>query len=589
MSGISGAFRRSFRLRLLAAFLAAALIPLTVSLWMTGRMFRSQQHIRVRQEMKEELEIVTEVLDSMHLGFREAAGTLCSDRMVMRALGHPGPSITGTAVNNALFRATEQSRAAASFELYDRDGNRRYSTTGSSKAVSLKTDWGLLKRAEQADGLVYVTTEDPEDQESPVLTGAAPIREGNELAGFFVLNVSFEQFRSMLAGKYGARNELLILDRFWHPVYCTQPADAEATGEKLREAMLSGASLENLDEEFMYRAAQHPETGLIAVIRTPEVFTRNTMSLFRRVTLVTMALGAVAAIFLSTGLSLQLFRPVGQLRRAMSEVALDHLDVHVKAGEDELGELAARFNRMTDALQENKAVLLKNQETLMQNQKELNETQIRMLQAQLNPHFLGNTLDTMKWIAKINQVPEVAVMSTDLADILRFAISPEEFVTLRRETKALERYIEIQRIRQSGGLTFTLEIPEPLMDCLVPKMMLQPLTENAVIHGLDSSAGGEITVRAEQTEGDGGKELLRITVTDNGSGLPEEMTGPYHRPEGEAAKHHLGLYNVDTILKKHYGEEYGVRLANRQDGKSGAEVSAILPLDRRNSAEQEEA
>ena len=115
MSGISGAFRRSFRLRLLAAFLAAALIPLTVSLWMTGRMFRSQQHIRVRQEMKEELEIVTEVLDSMHLGFREAAGTLCSDRMVMRALGHPGPSITGTAVNNALFRATEQSRAAASF------------------------------------------------------------------------------------------------------------------------------------------------------------------------------------------------------------------------------------------------------------------------------------------------------------------------------------------------------------------------------------------------------------------------------------------------------------------------------------------
>ena len=589
MSGIFGAFRRSFRLRLLAAFLAAALIPLTVSLWMTGRMFRSQQHIRVRQEMKEELEIVTEVLDSMHLGFREAAGTLCSDRMVARALGHPGPSITGTAVNNALFRATEQSRAAASFELYDKDGIRRYSTTGSSKAVSLKTDWGLLNRAEQADGLVYVTTEDPDDQESPVLTGAAPIREGDELAGFFVLNVSFDQLRSVLAGKYGARNELLILDRFWHPVYCTQPADAEATGEKLREAMLSGVSLDNLDEEFMYRAAQHPETGLIAVIRTPEVFTRNTMSLFRRVTLVIMALGAIAAIFLSTGLSLQLFRPVGQLRRAMSEVALDHLDVHVQVGEDELGELAARFNRMTDALQENRAELLKNQETLMQNQKELNETQIRMLQAQLNPHFLGNTLDTMKWIAKINQVPEVAVMSTDLADILRFAISPEEFVTLRRETKALERYIEIQRIRQSGGLNFTVDIPEPLMDCLVPKMMLQPLTENAVIHGLDSSAGGEITVRAEQTEGAEGKVLLKITVTDNGSGLPEEMTGPYHRPEGEAAKHHLGLYNVDTILKKHYGEEYGVRLANRQDGRSGAEVSAILPLDRGSGTEQEEA
>ena len=232
MKGIPVAFRKSFRLRLLAAFIAAALIPLTVSLWVTGRMFRSQQHSRVRQEMKEELQIVTEVLDTMHLGFRDAAGTLCSDRMVMRALLHPGPSITGTAVNNALFRATEQSRAAASFELYDRDGIRRYSTTGSSKAVSMKTDWGLLKRAEQENSLVYVTTEDPDDQESPVLTGAAPIREGGELAGFFVLNVSFEQLRSMLAGKYGARNELLLLDRFWHPVYCTQPAIAEEIGEK---------------------------------------------------------------------------------------------------------------------------------------------------------------------------------------------------------------------------------------------------------------------------------------------------------------------------------------------------------------------
>ncbi|MBQ7535034.1 MAG: histidine kinase [Stomatobaculum sp.] len=587
MNRFSGMFRKSFRMRLLATFLAAALIPLTVSLWMTGQMFRSQENLNMRQEMQEELEIVTEVLDTMHSGFLEAAGSLCSDRMVARSLLQQGHSFTGTSVNNVLFQATEQCRAAATFELYDREGNRRYSTAGSEKTRTRKTDWGLLKRAEEADGLVYVTTEDPENTEEALLSGAAAIRDGEELAGFFVLNVYFENFESLLEGKYGARNELVLLDRFWHAVYCIQPALGAELGEKLHAAVLSGGRPENLDEEFRYRAEEHPGTGLIAVIRSPEIFTRETINVFRRVMLFIMILGAAAAVVLGTGLSLQLVRPVERLRSAMSEVTLDHLDVQVEPGEDELGELAVRFNRMTDALREHRAALLKNQETLMQNQKELNETQIRMLQAQLNPHFLGNTLDTMKWIAKINQVPEVAVMSTDLADILRFAISPEEFVTLRRETKALERYIEIQRIRQSGGLSFTLDIPEELLDCMVPKMMLQPLTENAVIHGLDSSAGGEIVVQAEQKEGSGGTELLQITVTDNGSGIPEEMTGPYRRPEGEAAKHHLGLYNVDTILKKHYGEIYGIWLSNRKDGCKGAEVTALLPLDRGSGKEEE--
>ena len=161
-------------------------------------------------------------------------------------------------------------------------------------------------------------------------------------------------------------------------------------------------------------------------------------------------------------------------------------------------------------------------------------------------------------------------MSTDLADILRFAISPQEFVTLDAETRILDRYIEIQRIRQSGALSFRLEIPEELEDCLVPKMMLQPLVENAVLHGLDGGEPGVITVRAEELEG----PFLKLSVTDSGRGIP------YGPPEGEAARHHLGLYNVDTILKKNYGEEFGLRLDNLPDGK-GAVVTAVLPLRRK--------
>ena len=114
---------------------------------------------------------------------------------------------------------------------------------------------------------------------------------------------------------------------------------------------------------------------------------------------------------------------------------------------------------------------------------------------------------------------------------------------------------------------------------MIPKMMLQPIVENAILHGLDGGEPGEITVRAEE---EGGGTLLKLSVLDSGRGIPTEMEGPYVPPEGEAARHHLGLYNVDTILKKNYGEGSGLRLDNLPGGR-GTAVTAVLPLKRRRS------
>ena len=280
------------------------------------------------------------------------------------------------------------------------------------------------------------------------------------------------------------------------------------------------------------------------------------------------------SIFLGLQLSRQIFEPIGRLHRAIRRVEKNDLAVQVPIDrrENELTELARQFNHMVTTLSAN-------QQTLLENQKALNEAQIRMLQAQLNPHFLCNTLDTMKWISKINQVPQVAVMSTDLADILRFCISPDEFVPLRREGEILQRYMEIQRIRMSGAISFRLDLPEELADCLTPKMILQPLVENAVLHGVDGAEHGEIWVRAREQDG-----KLQIQVLDNGRGLPTELLGPYARRDRELSRGHLGLYNVDTILIKYYGEGFGLYLENRTDGP-GAVVTATLPIRREEKAQ----
>lgn len=609
-------FRASFRLRLFAAMLCVSLIPLSLALIVMSGAFRSRQRLQSEQEAARELQGIVELLNTVHEGFSEAAELLASSSLVREALG--GEAVSTTAVNATLYSATENLRKAAYFELCDSEGRRRFSTLNRPGREPLSVDWGVLKEAGLQEGLVYSTTEDSADSSVPLMRGALALRkeDSGEILGYVVMEQYREHFQELLEGSYGAQNALLLLSSYWRPVYCADPTLLLGPAQRLREHLLSDGQLPRggEDSEVIYSVSPQTASGLYAVLRRPNVFTRGTDILLLSIAVLSILLGFLVSLIMSYHLSRQLVRPIDRLHSAMREVTLDRLDTRVEEGEDELGELAGRFNLMIQALRENREALFQNQARLVQNQRELNEAEIRMLQAQLNPHFLCNTLDTMKWMGKIHRIPQIALMSTDLADILRFAISPEEFVSLKREAEVLERYLEIQQIRHSGKLSFALDIPPELEPLPVPKMLLQPLVENAILHGLDGISEGAVSVRARKMTAEAavelcmaenitksaatfcadgtdrieesGREILCITVEDNGCGLPEELCGPYRAPEGEAARHHLGLYNVDTILKKHYGERYGLWLRNRS-GKPGAVVIALLPLGSREEVRQD--
>lgn len=122
----------------------------------------------------------------------------------------------------------------------------------------------------------------------------------------------------------------------------------------------------------------------------------------------------------------------------------------------------------------------------------------------------------------------------------------------------MSRYVEIQRIRLSESFSYTEAVPEALLSCMVPKMLLQPLAENAILHGLSGVEHGELSVTAVLAE----QDVLEIRVRDNGCGFPPDLLGPYKPPETQTG--HLGLLNVDTILRKHYGDAFGLRLEIRR-------------------------
>ena len=528
----------SFRNRLFAALLAASLIPLLLCSALLLQIFRLRMEDRAQGEADGYLDSVGQTLDQACRSFSSAAAALERDGVLSQALLQGSPS--QGEVYRLFLEDVQSAQTLARLDLYDSQGNW-YCSTRSAAGRSLSPQWGVLYQARERAALTFVAPEDPGTSNSPVLVGAAPLA-GPDGAALGFLLVSFYQsdLHRLLDGTVGDNCDLLLMSPYWRAVYCSKPALAAPLAEDLRRRLLDGEPLSGAGEEFSYPALQDKTTGLYVVLRQPQVFDRGTIHILYTISLSSALVCLALAVAMSFTLSRQLFHPIERLHRAIGEVVHNNLDVYVPhERNDELGQLADRFNDMLVALK-------RNQEQLLENQRERNEAQIRMLQAQLNPHFLCNTLDTMKWISKIHHVPQVADMSTNLADI--------------------------QRIRLSGSFAFVLDIPPELEEALVPKMMLQPIVENALLHGLSGQPDGAVEVRARR-EG----AVLRLTVLDNGVGLPPELEGPYACRDQEETRGHLGLYNVDTILRKHYGEQFGLCLENRPDG-TGTMVTATLPL-----------
>lgn len=557
---------RSFRNRLFAAMLTASLVPLLICSALLVQITRLRLDSKTQEDALQQSESLLQSLDMISESIDSAASLLSRDPVVSQGLTPDAGN--NLQVNARLFSATDGARSFAAFDLYDMSGSCRYSTQSATFQTDLPTDWGLLYAAASHVGSsVYYAWEDPADAGSSLLLCASQLynRAGSPI-GYLVMRMGAQDFAHLLDGKY-PQSDVLVLNRFFRPVYGSQTYLTATLAPALRQQLLAGRTPGADADEYVYTVAQHAPTGLFLVLQQPQMFSHSTMQLLYTASGLCALVCIAISILMSLQLSRQIFLPIGRLQTAISQVQHNDLETQIPVqSQDELGQLADRFNRMVSALKANRAELLRNQQ-------ELNDAQIRMLQAQLNPHFLCNTLDTMKWISKINKVPQVALMSTNLADILRSCISPEEFVPLYRELDILERYIEIQKIRLSDDFTFLIQVPEELESCLVPKMILQPIVENAILHGLNGVSGSIIRVDACRTE----QNMLRISVTDNGKGFPEEMVGrPYHR-DGDLAKGHLGLYNVDTILTRYYGDGCGLYLDRGSDG-CGACVTATLPI-----------
>lgn len=563
-------FRHSFKNKLTFSFLTVSLVLLFLNGFLLLQILSLTVNKRSRHETEDELDKIIKTLSWLDLSFKNAKSKL-EDNAELTAFLEQDKYDEQKNIYNLLYDASSSLRNYGLFDLYDTKGNCLFSTAVGNKSTK-ETGIGILFRAaKNTSGVIYNAENGMEEGSGLLLEIASALTDGraddsNRIRGYLVMRMYTENFRSLFYGKYAPQNELLLLNRFWHPVYGSNLEITEKTAPFLRTELMNGRLPKDKIDDYNYTVHKFDASNMFIVLQQPEFFNKATIDLFVSALLLCTIICIFVSVFISLRLSSQMSRPIRQLQQGFNELEQNNMNVRIESRrKDEFGKLAERFNHMVSVLHQNNLTLLKNQ-------RELNLSQIRMLQSQLNPHFLCNTLDTIKWTGKINKIPELSTMAADLADILRFAITDEEFVPLWQEVDLLEKYIQIQKIRFPDKITFTTEVPRELEDCLIPKMILQPIIENSVLHGLEGVENSIILVKAELED----SKNIKITCSDNGPGFPPTMPDAQSLKTIKKNGHHLGLYNVNTILQKHFGQEYGLAFFNKKDN-GGAVVTVRFP------------
>ena len=288
------------------------------------------------------------------------------------------------------------------------------------------------------------------------------------------------------------------------------------------------------------------------------------------IAIVAFVIISMIMVFFSYYIPLSISRPIKRITDVTNQVAAGNLNVRSDVTDGvEANMLSKSLNSMIEKINE-----LLSQVTTEQIR--LRKAEFELLQSQINPHFLYNTLDAIVWLAEDGQNEKVVSTVKSLSEFFRTSLNQgKDIVTIKEELQHVKSYLEIQQIRYQDILEYEIDVPNELFSYHIPKITIQPLVENALYHGIKNKRGlGKIIVTGEKKS-----DCLYIYVKDNGLGITNErlktvLMNITNRNESE--KSTFGLYNVNERIKLDFGDLYGISIDSIY--KEGTTVSIMLPL-----------
>ena len=304
---------------------------------------------------------------------------------------------------------------------------------------------------------------------------------------------------------------------------------------------------------------------------------RNTSVILTAIQIIITVLAVIISInsFISVSGAIQ--KPISDMEKLSTKVSNGDLTARIDIPHvDELDTLAGNLNTMAGQID----LLIKKN---MEEQKNFQKAEMKALQAQITPHFLYNTFDTIVWLAEEEHTEEVVKITKAFSDFLRISLSRgHEWITISQELDHIKNYLTIQKIRYADILNYTIDADESLMEYKIIKLVLQPLVENAIYHGIKNKRGRGI-LKVSIHYADESKQAITFTVEDNGAGFTEERLGQVRNElrtgaeDSEKLSSVYGLYNVNKKLKLYYGEQTEGIIIESTAGK-GSKISFTIPI-----------
>lgn len=458
--------------------------------------------------------------------------------------------------------------------IYDEEARLLHAYTGNSTLKqNYMTNLSYVEKPVYEKGVIYISAPHVEtllDNEYPwVVSVLQEIEDEEGRKNRVVIDIRFSKIPDYVDEVgIGQHGYCFIIDKEGEIIYHPQQ-QLLYSGLKSEPAASVNERVDGSykEEEVIYtvKTLENCDWRIVGVSYVHELVTAKEMELVGLGALILLVILLVTLIS-SYIMSRMISRPIQRLVRAMGEFEKNAEDYsyRAKGGSTEIQSLSQSFDHMVKKIQD-----LMNK--VRQEEITLRKTELKALQAQINPHFLYNTLDSIGWLCEEERSQDAVEMVNALAKLFRISISKgHELITIEKELEHAGSYLKIQKFRYKNQFTYEFQVEEDCLGYYCNKITLQPIIENAIYHGLDRMVDeGRIIVRVY---GDG--EDLVMEVEDNGVGMTEEQCRSIlHKEPGDVSG--IGIKNVNDRIKIYFGEKYGIKIESELD--EGTKVIIRMP------------
>ncbi len=402
--------------------------------------------------------------------------------------------------------------------------------------------------------------------------GEAPLqRIGTEVITLNINNFTrlFEQFDLL------PNSIILILDNMSRVVACNEKKLVNTVFDKDFIEGSTGNSLQDVvydKGEYIMQRKDITELGWSIYTLLPKKELLGDIAPVIRLTLIIGILELVFSIVISIFIIKGITNPIKQITGFAAKVGYGNVKERLgMVLHNELRIVVLCINNMLDQVEEMTRRIFNTQEKLYKSELNERQAELNALQSQINPHFLYNTLECIRSIAEVYEVNEIIDISVSMSDIFRYSIKQSDIVRIRDEIECVKNYFRIIDIRFKGRFQMNLECDDSILDCSIIKMILQPLVENAVYHGLEAKRGrGNVYIRICHMEGD----IIEFIVKDDGIGIKEDSLKKFaltlsqdqqDELDSLANKRSIGLLNINNRIRNYYGDQYGLSIESEEN------------------------